>query len=119
MGVVIAADHLHPSFRTDGSDKELNTLLKNRHPWHRLTFVGSRIVLRVLAIPGVSSLSVRPDYFNLEVVSEECWRDVLTKVVEIIRDETDDVHARVVIKPGYDQTPIPQWHAALLEELFA
>jgi hypothetical protein len=118
LEVAIANDFLHPPFRTDGSDKELNTLLHNRHPWDRLTFIGSRIVIRVLALPGVKSLEARPDYFDLDVVSEESWRDILPKVVEIIRDETDDPQAKVVPKLGNDETPIPQWHAALLRELF-
>lgn len=118
LDATIADKHLDPPFRADGSDKELNTLLQTSHPWHGLTLIGSRIVIRVLAIPGVASLSARPDYFDLDVESEERWAAVLPKVVEIIRDETNDPQARVVVKANRHDMSAPQWHAALLQELF-
>lgn len=118
LDIQIAEKSLHPEFRTDGADKARNDLLHYRHPWHLLTYVGSRIILRVLAIPGVVELAARRDYFALEVVNEECWRTVLPKVVEIIRNETDDPLAEVVVRAN-DVAPIPQWHATLLHELFS
>lgn len=41
LGVAIADDFLDPPFRTDGQDRDLNQLLRLRHPWEGLTLVGS------------------------------------------------------------------------------
>jgi hypothetical protein len=116
-----ADDHLHPEFRTDGKDKKLNDLLRRGHPWERLTDVGRRITERVLNIrrwgfKAVRTLSARPDYFRVEVKRERDWEYVLPRVVAIIREETRDRSATVMVHTQ-DQN-IEQWHVPLLQRLF-
>jgi hypothetical protein len=117
LDVAFATGNLHPSFRTDGSDRELFELLGCRYPWGGLTKTGERITMRVLAIPGVAELSARAAYFDLHVVSEAQWEDVLPRVVAIIREETGDRTATVVAYKN-PHASVPQWHAPLLRRLF-
>lgn len=117
LDVAFATGSLHPSFRTDGSDKEQFELLGYRYPWGELKRVGERITQRVLAVPGVVELSARHDYFDLQVARESDWERVLPLVVAIIRHETDDPRAKVLVRKN-KHASVPQWHASLLRRLF-
>lgn len=113
----LAQGPVHPGFRTDGADKALNDLLGLRHPWNDLTLIGSRIVVRMLAIPKVIELQARSTYFCLEVAGEESWSTILPEVVRIIREETNDPQGTVTVQPSL-AADIPQWHIPLLKKLF-
>jgi len=110
----IATDHLSPDFRSDGRQ---TLLLSPDEPWGKLTRLGTGVVARVVCIPGVVSLWARPDYFDLEVKSEDVWHRVLPAVVQIIREEARDPKAVVKLHPQ-GGTMAGYWHADLLKELF-
>ena len=111
---LFAADFLHPDFRTDGRDKEINELLRLEYPWDQLTELGHSITRRILRVKGVRALSARPHYFSVEVKREKDWPFVLREVVRIIREESRDQQAPVEAHPG---SAAEQWHLPLLRQL--
>jgi hypothetical protein len=121
LNVAFADDHLHPDFRSDGKDREIDEHVRLGQPWDGLTDVGTRITKRVLKIKrwglkSIRTLSAGPNYFRVEVKREKDWKYVLPKVVAIIREETRDRSAKVRVH-GQDQN-VEQWHVPLLRRLF-
>ncbi len=82
-----------------------------------LTRIGTNIISRVLAIPGVVSVDVRPDYFSVEVASMFEWQFLLPKIVAVIREFHPRCDAPVRLRRHCDPRSA-DWQQDLLASKF-
>lgn len=116
-GHQLSAKALYSPFYTKVEDEAFHELLGTHQLWAELYAFGASIVSKVMAIPGVKAVSVRPDYFSVDVSNEADWRTILPLVIQVIRNETQDLQAGVVVEPSVT-AGVEHWHADLLQELF-
>jgi hypothetical protein len=83
-----------------------------------ITPEGQALIRAIRSWPEVvdRGIDLRPDYIAVHVHHEEDWREVIPRIVGLIRYTFPRPDLRVRVMPPFDPA-VPVWHRQLLEEL--